>query len=115
MVSRRPAVRTATANISRTNSADHQSEPTTQVITSATAASCAAARSPARSTAWPCPSRPHPATATAAASSTATTTPSRGVTGSSWFPAAAASAMPQIQLVNHIRSCQDVMGITSAV
>ncbi len=104
-------------NISSTKSADHHSESTTQAITSATAASWTTARSPARSTACPCPSRPHPATATAASSSTAVTAPSAGVTGSS-CPPPAADGTPgtgQIQVVNHIRSCQDVIGITSAV
>lgn len=85
-VIRRPAVRTATAYISATKPSSAGSERTTQPMSTETAASWTAARSPARTISRERPSEATPATTAAAASSRARTTPSVMLTGSSTRP-----------------------------
>lgn len=79
---RRPAVHTATANISATNPRSGATERTTQPMSRETAASWAAARTPATRISRDRPSEAHAATAAARTNRTARTTPRVTETGS---------------------------------
>lgn len=82
-VIRRPAVRTAATNISSRKPSRSPGERTTQPMSRETAASWAAARTPATAISRDRPSDAQAATAVADTRSTASTPPSAGLTGSS--------------------------------
>lgn len=85
-VTRRPAVRTATANITARKPSRDPRECTTQPMSRETAASWTAARSPATTISRDRPSEAHAATAAVHTRRTASTRPSVGVTGNSTGP-----------------------------